>query len=291
MEGIIIKGIGGFYYVKVDKEVFECKARGKFRLDELTPMVGDRVEITLNNNKGVIDKIYPRSSKLIRPAVSNITQAFVVFTFINPDLNLDLLNKFLILCEYNNLKSIVCFNKVDLVETDDFAEITNMLKSADYDVLFLNAKEGHGIDLLREKLKDNITVLCGSSGVGKSTILNKLIMRDIMKTGEISEKMGRGKHTTRHIELVEAEGGFLVDTPGFTSLEMDFIASEELQYCFPEFRPYLDLCKFRGCMHYKEPQCIIKHEVEKGKIYRNRYEFYVKTLEELISRRYKRWLK
>lgn len=286
MQGTIIKGIGGFYYVKVGKEIIECKVRGKFRLDEVIPMVGDKVEITINNNKGVIVKIYDRSSKLIRPAVANITQAFVVFTFTNPDLNLYLLNKFLILCEHNELNAIVCFNKIDLVEINSYENIVNMLKGAGYEVLFLNAKEGFGVDLLREKLKNNITVLCGPSGVGKSTILNKLLKNDVMQTGEISEKLGRGKHTTRHTELVEVDGGFLVDTPGFTSLELNFINSEELQYCFPEFTPYLDSCKFRGCIHYKEPQCAIKQSVTEGKINKYRYELYVNMLEEITNRRY-----
>ncbi|MCM8710575.1 ribosome small subunit-dependent GTPase A [Clostridium sp. SYSU_GA19001] len=288
MQGTIVKGIGGFYYVRTEKDTYECKARGKFRYDELIPMVGDRVEIIVKNNKGVIDKIYPRTSELIRPSVSNVTQAFVIFTFTNPDLNIDLLNKFLVLCEYNDIKAVVCFNKMDLVEASKYTEIIYMLQNAGYDVIFIKAKEGYGLEMLKEKLKQNITVFCGPSGVGKSTILNKLLMKDVMKTGEISEKLGRGKHTTRHSELVEFEDGFIVDTPGFTSLEMEFITKENLQFCFPEFQDYMNLCKFTGCLHYKEPQCAVKQAVEDKKINTIRYDFYVKTIEELMNRRNKR---
>ncbi|SKA76231.1 ribosome biogenesis GTPase [Clostridium sp. USBA 49] len=288
MEGTIIKGIAGFYYVKSGNKIIECKARGKFRFNELTPIVGDKVEIDIINNKGIINKIYPRKSELIRPSVANVTQVFVIFTFLNPKLNLELLNKFLILCEYNNLKAIVCFNKIDLIEINEFQDIVNMIKKAKYEVLFLNAKLGYGIDLLKDKLKNNITVLCGPSGVGKSTILNQLLNKNLMETGEISEKIGRGKHTTRHSELVEIEEGFLVDTPGFTSLEMNFMSAQDLQYCFPDFKPFLSLCKFRGCTHYKEPECAIKQKVEEGKIDENRYKFYIKMLQELTNRRYKK---
>lgn len=285
MEGTIIKGIGGFYYVKVDKNVYECKARGKFRYNELTPMVGDNVNISVKNGKGVIESIHRRINELTRPTVANVTQAFVIFTLVNPEVNLDLINKFLILCSYNNLKIVICINKMDLVELKDYENIIQLLKGTGYEVVFLKAKEGDGVDFLRHKLGDNITVFCGPSGVGKSTLLNKLIGSDVMKTGVISEKLGRGKHTTRHSELVEYENGYIVDTPGFSSLEIDFIPKDELQYCFPEFEEYLNGCKFTGCLHYKEPGCSIKNAVEENHINKERYDFYVKTIEELINRR------
>lgn len=287
MEGTIVKGIGGFYYVKIDDNIYECKARGKFRYDELTPMVGDRVDISVKNNKGVIEKIHSRISELIRPTVANVTQAFVVFTLTNPDLNLDLLNKFLILCEYNNLNTVICINKIDLVELEKHETIIKMLRETGYEIVYLKAKEGYGIDSLIDRLKKNITVFCGPSGVGKSTLLNKLLGSDVMKTGDISQKLGRGKHTTRHSELVDFEDGFIVDTPGFSSLELDFILKEELQYCFPEFQEYLNGCKFSGCLHYKEPSCSLKNAVEKNLINKERYAFYVKTLEDIINRRIK----
>jgi len=288
MEGIIVKGVGGLYTVKVEDKYYSCKARGKFRFNKYTPMVGDRVEIKLEkNDSAVIEKIYDRTSELIRPFVSNITQAFVVFTLKNPDINLDLLNRFLVLCEYNSLKINLCLNKMDLVDKEEYSEIFNMLESTGYDILYLNAKNGVGIEKIKEKLKNNISVFCGASGVGKSTILNGIIGKEHMETGEISEKLKRGKHTTRHAELIDFEGGFLVDTPGFSSISTDFIEKEELKECFPEFNEFMGECKFSNCMHFKEPGCVIKEKVDQGKIHKYRYEFYIRLLQELQNlRRY-----
>ncbi|WP_017414548.1 ribosome small subunit-dependent GTPase A [Clostridium tunisiense] len=284
MEGVIVKGIGGLYYVDVDKEIYECKARGKFRHSGLTPMIGDYVVIEVEKDKtGVINEILPRHTELIRPVVANVTQAFVVFAFKEPDLNLELLYKFLVLCEYNDLKAVVCFNKMDLA-AEEHKEIGEVLKNVGYEVLYLEAKHGIGVQGLKEKIKDNISVFCGPSGVGKSTLLNSFMGREKMKTGEISEKAKRGKHTTRHSELIQVEEGFLVDTPGFSSLELDFIDKEDLQHCFPEFKQYRDQCKFNNCFHHKEPGCAVKAALELGEINENRYKFYVKTLEEAISR-------
>lgn len=283
MGGVIVKGIGGLYYVNVNGEIYKCKARGKFRYNNLTPMIGDNVEISIEKDSASIEKIYERKTELIRPAVANVTQAFVVFAFKHPDLNKDLLNKFLLLSEYNGLKAVVCFNKMDLVY-EDKSSIKDELESAGYEVLYLEAKNNKGLDQLREKIKGNISVFCGPSGVGKSTILNNFIGREVMQTGEISDKLKRGKHTTRHSELIELEDGFLVDTPGFSSLELDFINKEQLQYCFKEFDEYRDECKFNNCVHYKEPKCGVKNAVEQGKIHKSRYEFYIKTLEEIINR-------
>ncbi|MCH5138891.1 ribosome small subunit-dependent GTPase A [Clostridiaceae bacterium UIB06] len=285
MQGTIVKGIAGFYYIKTNEGIIECKARGKFRHNELTPMVGDIVDITVKNEKGVIDKIHERTNQLIRPAVSNVTQALVVFALKNPEINEDLLNKFLINCEFNKLKVVVCFNKLDLTLQDETNDIVDMIKATGYEVLFIKAKEGYGIDQIREKLKNNITVLCGPSGVGKSTILNKIAGRELMETGEVSERLRRGKHTTRHSELIDVGEGFVVDTPGFSSMDIDFISKEELEECFPEFKEYIGNCKFTGCVHYKEPNCAIKNAVENSEINVKRYEFYVKTLEEIMNRR------
>jgi ribosome biogenesis GTPase len=285
MKGTIIKGIGGFYYVKTEDGVTECKARGKFRYNELTPMVGDLVEIDVVNNKGSIEKIFDRSTELVRPAVSNVTQAFVVFALKNPEINEDLLNKFLISCEYNSLKVVVCFNKSDLASEKD-NDIVKHLRSANYDIVVLHAKGDDELIELRTRLKDNITVFCGPSGVGKSTMLNKLVGAKVMETGEISSRLQRGKHTTRHSELIEIEGGFVVDTPGFSILDIDFIPKDQLQYCFPEFEPYINSCKYRGCLHNKEPECAVKKAVEEENIYLERYNFYKKLIEEYKDRRY-----
>ena len=289
MEGIIIKGIGGFYYIKTSNDIVECKARGKFRYESLKPMVGDRVKINIVNGKGTIEEILPRASTLIRPTVSNVTQAFVVFAIKKPDINYDLLNKFLVLCEYNDIKAIVCLNKEDLCTEEEKSEVKEIINNIGYEVLFINAKEKQGIDELKLRLKNNITVLCGPSGAGKSTLLNGLIDKKHMETGEISQKLGRGKHTTRHSELIEIENGFLVDTPGFSTLGLDFIDKDSLKYCFPEFKEYNNLCKFNGCNHYKEPSCAVKENVEKNNINPLRYEFYIKSLEEIINRRVTKW--
>ena len=283
MEGIIIKGIGGFYYIKTDEGIIECKARGKFRYNSLKPMVGDRVTIKVENGKGVIEDIHERSSELIRPTVANVTQAFVVFAIKNPDINLDLLNRFLTLCEYNDIHAVVCLNKEDLCTEEEKENLKELINDIGYEVLFINAKEGKGFDALR--LEHNITVLCGPSGAGKSTLLNSFIDREHMETGSVSEKIGRGKHTTRHSELIDVDNGYLVDTPGFTTLDVTFIDRDSLKYCFPEFNDYNNLCKFNGCNHYKEPKCAVKEAVEEGKINKLRYDFYIKTLEEIINRR------
>ncbi|MEG1255242.1 ribosome small subunit-dependent GTPase A [Clostridium sp.] len=284
MQGVIVKGIGGLYYVDIDEKVVKCKARGKFRHKGLTPMIGDEVIVEEEDNEnGIITEILERRNELLRPAVSNVTQAFVVVSSKNPDLNLNLLYKFLLLCEYNKVLPIVCFNKMD-IESENSMNVGEMLKVVGYEVLYIQGKHGIGMEGLKEKITDNITVFCGPSGVGKSTILNKILGREAMKTGDISERLKRGKHTTRHSELVRVQGGFLVDTPGFSSLELDFIEKEELQELFPEFTEYNGQCKFNNCVHYKEPGCAIKEKVESGEINKSRYEFYIKTIEEIISR-------
>ncbi|WP_163192611.1 ribosome small subunit-dependent GTPase A [Clostridium thermarum] len=281
MIGTIIKGIGGFYYVKVDDEVVECKARGKFRFNELTPLVGDRVEIAVKNNKGVIEKILPRTSELIRPNVANVTQAFVVFSIKSPDINLDLLNRFLVICESNNLNIVLFINKRDLAAGQDLKFIENYFGRIGYKYHFIGAKAGEGLEEAGKYLKNNVTVVCGPSGAGKSTMINRLCGSNVMETGEISEKNNRGKHTTRHSQLIAVKDGFIVDTPGFSSLDITKIKKEELQHCFPEFEEYKYQCKFKGCLHYKEPGCGVKDAVEKGIIVQGRYQSYTTMLEEI----------
>lgn len=285
MQGIIVKGIAGFYYVKVDETIYECKARGKFRFNEMTPIVGDKVEISVSNDKGVIDKIETRFNELKRPLVANITQAFVVFAIRNPGFNNDLFNKFLVLCEAKKIKPVICFNKIDMASDDEISYIKNIIQTTGYEYVMLNAKNKIGIDDLKDKLSENVTVVCGVSGVGKSTIFNALVGKEAMETGTISEKIKRGKHTTRHSELIELNGGFLVDTPGFSSLDIKFLETEELKELFPEFLKYSDMCKFSGCLHYKEPGCEVKDAVNRGEIHKSRYDFYVSALEELKGRR------
>ena len=290
MNGKIIKGIGGFYYIKTENGLIECKARGKFRHKDIKPMVGDDVTIRMENGKGVIEEIHKRSSELIRPTVANVSLAFIVFAVKNPDINFDLLNKFLILCEFNNIEVVVCLNKVDLVSEEEREEIKKRINDIGYEVLYINAKEGIGIERLRERIQGNITVLCGPSGAGKSTLINQLADREHMETGSVSAKLGRGKHTTRHSELIEIEDGYIVDTPGFSTLEIkDLMDKNDLKYCFPEFTEYNDKCKYRGCLHYKEPKCALKEAVDEGNVNKYRYNFYVKSLEEIMKEEKNKW--
>lgn len=289
MEGKILKGIGGFYYVQTKEGIIECKARGKFRHKSLKPLVGDDVRISIDKGYGAIEDIHKRKSELIRPEIANVTLAFVVFAIKNPDLNFDLLNRFLVLCETNNIEAIVCLNKIDLVNDKERMELKEKINDIGYEVLFINAKEGYGIEELKTRMDKNITVLCGPSGAGKSTLINTLINREHMETGNISDKIGRGKHTTRHSELIEVSDGYLVDTPGFTTLEINFIVKDKLKEAFPEFYEYEGLCKFRGCLHYKEPDCSIKRAVEENRINKYRYEFYIRTLEEINNGRKYKW--
>lgn len=289
MEGKIIKGIGGFYYIKTSEGIIECKARGKFRHRDMKPMVGDNVTIHVENGKGVIEDIHERTSELIRPTVANVTLAFVVFAIKSPDLNFDLLNRFLVLCESNNIEAIVCLNKVDLVNEEEREVVKKKINDIGYEVLFINAKKGIGVELLQSRMHGNVTVLCGPSGAGKSTLINTLIDKDHMETGVVSEKIGRGKHTTRHSELIDVAEGYIVDTPGFSTLDVTFMDKDELRYCFPEFEELNHSCKFRGCLHHKEPGCAVKEAVEEGKVNKFRYEFYIRTLEEILDGRKYKW--
>lgn len=288
MQGIIIKGISSFYYVKIGDSIYECKARGKFRFDELTPMIGDNVEVNIKNGKGYIEKIYERLNCLVRPAVANVTQAFIVFSVKNPEINLNLLNKLMLLCDYNKLHVVICFSKIDIDENFVNSDIADMVIKTGYDVVFINAKTGYGVSKLKDMLAKNVTVFCGPSGVGKSTLINQLKGKNIMETGDISEKVNRGKHTTRHCQLIEVDSGFILDTPGFSSIATDFINKEDLQYHFPEFKNYIGKCRFNGCAHYKEPDCSVKKAVECGEINKARYDFYINILEECLDRRIKR---
>ncbi|MBA5850516.1 ribosome small subunit-dependent GTPase A [Clostridium sp. cel8] len=289
MQGTIVKGIAGFYYVKCGHRTIECKSRGKFRYSGLSPTVGDKVDISVNGDTGIIEKVYPRTSIISRPSVANVTQAIIVFAIKNPEVNEELLNKMILNCEVNNLKIIVCFNKLDLDSEGYKSHAFNMVKSAGYEVIFSKAKEGFGIDKIKDLLKGHITVLCGPSGVGKSTILNNIAGKQLMETGIISSKLKKGRHTTRHSELIEVCGGLLVDTPGFSSLNVNFIKKEQLMNFFPEFQSGLGKCKFKSCLHYKEPGCAIKNMVEEGKINEDRYNFYIKILEEITSKEKNMW--
>ncbi|EOD01321.1 ribosome small subunit-dependent GTPase A [Caldisalinibacter kiritimatiensis] len=289
-EGIIIKGVGGFYYVKAEDKVIECRARGVFRKNKITPLVGDRVQIRISDedNTGYIEKIFERKSELIRPPVANVNHALFVFAVKHPNPNLWLLDRFLLLAMKQNLDVTICFNKIDLATEDEVRELSNIYIKAGYKVITSSKITRQGINKLKETLKDKITVLAGPSGVGKSTLLNNIQPNLQLKTGEISKKTKRGKHTTRYAELLELDfGGWVVDTPGFSSLDIDFVEIEDLDSYFKDICRHSVNCKFNSCRHNKEPNCGVKEAVEKGEISRSRYENYLMFLEELEKiRRY-----
>lgn len=286
-EGIIIKGVGGFYYVQIrDSNIIECKARGKFRKENIIPMVGDHVLIEIyDSKKGVIEEILPRKNQLIRPPVSNIDQAIIVFALQNPNPNLQLLDRFLVQGERENLSIVICINKIDTLGNEKRKEkLRKTYTNAGYPIIFTSVKDNKDIDRLKEYLDENITVFAGPSGVGKSSLLNTFNREYHLKTGDVSKKIGRGRHTTRHVELFSyGENGFVVDTPGFSNLSMANITEEELMNCFPEFRPYLGQCKFKSCLHRNEPKCAILEALKKGEISSSRYNNYLYFVEEIKS--------
>jgi len=289
IEGIIVKGIGGFYYVKTELGVIECRARGIFREKNITPIVGDRVLIRLNNedNRGYVEEIFERKTHLIRPPVANVTQSIIVMSIKEPTINFRLLDRFLVMGEYKRLNICICINKVDLAGEDEINSILDIYEKAGYKVLKTSTKTTEGIDELKSVLNNQITVFAGPSGVGKSSLLNKINPNLKLKSGEVSKKANRGKHTTRHVELFELNpNSFVLDTPGFSSLSLDFIESpEELSDYFREFKEYKYECKFSSCLHYKEPDCEIRKQVQMGNISSQRYNTYLQLLEEIMNTR------
>lgn len=286
MQGKIVKGIAGFYYVHVvESDVYECKAKGIFRKDGVKPLVGDNVEIEVLDEKdmeGNILQILPRRNELIRPAVANIDQALVVFAVAEPRPHFNLLDRFLVMMESREIPVILCFNKTDIAGDPDIAELREIYEGCGYPLMFTSAKEEKHIGELREVLKGKTTALAGPSGVGKSSIVNRLQSEVKMKTGSISRKIERGRHTTRHSELlVIGDDSYIMDTPGFSSLYISDIDRDSLKYCFPEFERYGGKCRFNGCSHIHEPDCAVKQAVEEGKIHRSRYGGYLAMYQEI----------
>ena len=290
MQGKIIKGIAGFYYVHVvESGVYECKAKGVFRKDGLNPLVGDNVEMEVTHEKdmeGNIMKILPRKNELVRPAVANIDQVLVVFAVTKPKPHFNLLDRFLVMMEAKEIPVVLCFNKADIAKDPEIAALKNIYEECGYPLLFTSAKEEENIDGLEECLRGKTTAIAGPSGVGKSSLINLLQDEVKMETGSISRKIERGKHTTRHSELIMlGKDSYIMDTPGFSSLYVDDIGKEELKYCFPEFAPYEGKCRFNGCGHIHEPGCAVKQAVEEGKIHRVRYDDYAMMYRELQERK------
>ncbi len=290
MEGRIIKGSAGFYYVAVSGNgVFECKAKGIFRKDHKKPLVGDMVRMEILNKiekKGNIIELLERVNELIRPAVANIDQALVVFACASPKINEGLLNRFLVQMELQNIETIICFNKRDLVSEIEADSIQQPYRLAGYQTCMISAKDKESIQEIRRILKGKITVLAGPSGVGKSTLVNNLQEKVVMQTGELSAKIERGKHTTRHSEFIQIEEDtFLFDTPGFSSIAVTQYEKEEMTIAFREFHEYEPFCKFPGCAHIHEPNCGVKDAVDRGDISKLRYEQYLNLYEECKDKR------
>lgn len=297
MQGKIIKGIAGFYYVCVTNpaedttEIYECKAKGIFRKDGTRPLVGDDVEMEVfdeDAGKGNIQKILPRKNALIRPAVANVDQALVIFAAAKPAPNFNLLDRFLIMMAEQELPCIICFNKQDIVDEEERQKLTSVYENCGCRVVFASATKGEGTEEIRALLRGKTTTVAGPSGVGKSSMVNSLCGDTYMETGEISEKIDRGKHTTRHAELLLiGPDTYIVDTPGFSSLSVFNMEKEELKDFYPEFAKYEDECRFRGCSHINEPDCGVKNALQDGKISPMRYENYVQIYGELKSQ--KKW--
>ena len=290
MQGKIIKGIAGFYYVHVvGSGVYECKAKGIFRKDGVKPLVGDDVEMEVTHEKdmeGNIMRILPRKNELVRPAVANIDQALVVFAVTKPKPHFNLLDRFLVMMETKEIPAILCFNKADIAGDAEIAGLKAVYENCGYPLIFTSAKKEENIDRLKELLQGKTTAAAGPSGVGKSSLINLLQSGVKMETGSISRKIERGKHTTRHSELIMlGDESYIMDTPGFSSLYAGNMEKEDLKYCFPEFAPYEGKCRFNGCGHVHEPGCAVKRAVEDGKIHRIRYEDYVLMYRELQERK------
>ena len=291
MRGKIVKGIAGFYYVHTDasEKVYECKAKGVFRKDKRKPLVGDDVEIeVLDEEKylGNITEILPRHSELIRPAVANVDQGLVIFAITHPQPNFNLLDRFLIMMQQQGLPCIVCFNKQDMDPDDDCSRYRKIYEDCGFRTVSVSAAKRQNIEQLKELLKGKTTTAAGPSGVGKSSIINCLQSGIVMETGVISEKIQRGKHTTRHSELIPVGADtYILDTPGFSSLELFDLKKERLGDYYPEFSGYEQNCRFGGCAHINEPDCGVKDAVAEGRISRMRYDNYCLLYEELKNKR------
>ena len=288
-QGQIRKALSGYYYVEQDGELIQCRGRGVFRNRGESPLVGDTVDFTKEGESdGYVMKIHPRKNELVRPPIANIDQAILVFSVKEPAFNTILLDRFLVVLESFHIKPIICLTKMDLLTDEELGAIQPYIEDYEnigYEVITTYKDDASLLERIQPMLEGKMTVLAGQSGVGKSTLLNTLIPALNLKTGIISQSLGRGKHTTRHVELIEVCGGLLADTPGFSSFDFDTIEKEELTACFPEFLRISEGCKFRGCLHMKEPKCAVKSALETGEIKDYRYEHYEQFLQEIIDRK------
>lgn len=285
LKGKLIKGIGGFYYVEADDVIYECKARGSFRKQKITPLVGDDVEISVNEENNVdnaIEKILDRKNDMIRPPLANLDQLFIIASLVDPKINTQIIDKLIAISEYKHIEPILVLTKTDL--DSDYHQYVDIYEKAGFKVIVCDNTKGTGADEVKALLKGKISAFTGNTGVGKSTLLNNIAPDLNLATGETSKKLGRGKHTTRHSELFKVCGGYIADTPGFSSLDFERcekILKNELPYCFREFEPYLDDCRFTSCAHINDKGCAVCKALEDGNISKSRHDSYVAMYNEV----------
>lgn len=288
-EGKIVKALSGFYYVLNNEELIQCRGRGVFRKNKITPLVGDEVVYQAENDQeGYILEVKERRNELVRPPIANVDQAILVFSAVEPDFSTNLLDRFLVLVEFNQIQPIICITKMDLTNELQHQKIevfAQQYRAAGYEVILTSSETETGIEQLNPHLENKISVFAGQSGVGKSSLLNALRPDLELKTNDISTHLGRGRHTTRHVELIKVGNGLVADTPGFSSLEFAEIEAEDLTSCFPELQNASENCKFRGCLHVSEPKCAVKAKVEAGEIPEYRYQHYMDFLQEIKDRK------
>ncbi|MDO4721539.1 MAG: ribosome small subunit-dependent GTPase A [Peptostreptococcaceae bacterium] len=285
-KGRIIKALSGFYYVSIGSDVYECKLRGVLKREEGLPLVGDFVEVSIvdeQEKEGVIEKVEPRTSSLLRPPIANVTKALLIFGVKDPRPNLSLIDRFIVHAEKESLEVVLCFNKIDLDQENFHPRLVQIYRRAGYKVLTISAKDGRGIEEIRKELRGHVTVVAGPSGVGKTSVINALDERLNLRTSHISAKLGRGRHTTRYASLIDiGEGSLVADTPGFSSLSLEQVEETELKEYFIEFHEYDHDCRFGfKCLHEKEPGCRVRQAEEEGEIAKERYQSYLQLLGEV----------
>ncbi|HAX71898.1 MAG TPA: ribosome small subunit-dependent GTPase A [Firmicutes bacterium] len=290
-KGTILKALSGFYYVenKETGELIQCRSRGLFRKKKITPLVGDFVSFQLEEDgTGYVMEVHERTNELVRPPIANVDMALVVFSVKEPDFNLKLLDRFLAVIEANRIEPVIVLTKLDLLTEEERASIQPSIdyySNIGYKIIETSAKKGLGLEEIMELMNDHIIVICGQSGVGKSSLLNSIDETLALQVNEISKALGRGKHTTRHVELHKINEGLIADTPGFSSLDLDQLEPIDLSQCFIDFYELSDSCKFRGCLHENEPKCAVKSAVESGEIISTRYDNYLVFLNEIKTRK------